>query len=118
MTTQALAALKEARDAVERSIRVFGNSMTAADQCAALIRDHADTLLAALEGKPVSCTQPVYAMAYRLLWLAFVWNDHNFEDAHIEARDTALEFGITSFDEANAWLEKQRALVAEPENQP
>jgi hypothetical protein len=25
-------------------------------------------------------------LARRLLWIAFCWNDHNFDKAHIEAR--------------------------------
>jgi len=48
--------------------------------------------------------QQAEAMARRLLWLAFCWNDHNFDEAHIEARREAEKHGIRSFDEANAWL--------------
>lgn len=53
-------------------------------------------------------------LAHRLLWIAFVWNDHNFEAAHIVARKTAATWGITSFDEANAYLESKRAPAAQP----
>jgi hypothetical protein len=45
------------------------------------------------------------AMARRLLWIAFVWNDHNFGPAHEEARSEARRHGITSLDDANAWLD-------------
>jgi hypothetical protein len=44
------------------------------------------------------------AMARRLLWLAYAWNDHNFDAAHIEARREAAKYGIRSFEDANAWL--------------
>lgn len=44
-------------------------------------------------------------LARGLLWLAFVWNDHNFEAAHKEARRIAERAGIRSFEDANAWLE-------------
>ena len=44
------------------------------------------------------------ALARRCLWIAFCWNDHNFEAAHKEARKEAEKHGITSFDEANHFL--------------
>lgn len=44
-------------------------------------------------------------LAFRTLWLAYVWNDHNFKAAHLEARATCEALGIGSFDEANAWIE-------------
>ncbi len=47
------------------------------------------------------------ALARRCLWLAFVWNDHNFGPAHLEARKEAESHGITSFEAANSWLEDQ-----------
>lgn len=49
--------------------------------------------------------------AYRLLWLAFVWNDHNFEPAHTAARLTCEKHGIKSFDEGNAYLESVEAAL-------
>lgn len=48
-------------------------------------------------------------LARGLLWLAFVWNDHNFEAAHKEARRIAERAGIRSFEDANAWLEAAHA---------
>jgi hypothetical protein len=51
--------------------------------------------------------EPRDAMARRLLWLAFCWNDHNFGAAHEEARKEAALHGITSFEQANAWLATQ-----------
>lgn len=44
------------------------------------------------------------SLARRLLWIAFCWNDHNFDAAHITARRTAEACGITSFEQANEWL--------------
>lgn len=48
----------------------------------------------------------LYKLARRTLWIAYCWNDHNFEAAHKEARRTAEECGINSFDDANDWLKK------------
>ena len=46
----------------------------------------------------------LHKLARRCLWIAYVWNDHNFGAAHEEARRTAEECGIKSFDDANKWL--------------
>ena len=54
--------------------------------------------------QPATQAEAERAMARRLLWLAFVWNDHNFGAAHDEARKEAARHGITNWDEANAWL--------------
>lgn len=43
-------------------------------------------------------------LARRTLWIAYVWNDHNFGPAHIEARNTCKALGIMTFDQANEWL--------------
>ena len=43
-------------------------------------------------------------LARRNCWLAYVWNDHNFEAAHKEARSECARLGITSFDSANEHL--------------
>jgi hypothetical protein len=61
--------------------------------------------LASQASKDAEVSEGVKAMAYRLLWLAFVWNDHNFDAAHKEAREEAKKWGIHSLDEANAFLE-------------
>lgn len=55
------------------------------------------------------------SMARRLLWLAFVWNDHNFEEAHIEARREAEAHGITTLEQANEWLSRIEAAMAAKE---
>ena len=55
------------------------------------------------------------SMARRLLWLAFVWNDHNFEEAHIEARREAEAHGITTLKQANEWLSRIDAAMAAKE---
>lgn len=43
-------------------------------------------------------------LARRCLWIAFVWNDHNFKAAHTYAKREAEECGIDSFDAANVWI--------------
>lgn len=68
-----------------------------------------DQLRAFVNGAPVAQAGQVPEnvrdeLARRCLWLAFCWNDHNFEAAHICARKEAEKHGIASFDEANAWL--------------
>ncbi|MBI6948557.1 hypothetical protein [Pseudomonas koreensis] len=47
------------------------------------------------------------SLARRTLWIAFCWNDHNFDHPHLLARKEAEELGITTFEQANAWLEAQ-----------
>lgn len=55
------------------------------------------------------------SLAFRTLWLAYVWNDHNFKAAHLEARETCGKLGIRSLNEANAWLDKMdRAAPTTP----
>ncbi len=58
-----------------------------------------------------ACTEAVYALARKLLWIAYVWNDHNFDHPYKIARALAQEFGIESFDQANAWLDEQAKLI-------
>ena len=59
-----------------------------------------------INGGPLCQPPSVQAnLARGLLWLAFVWNDHNFEAAHKEARRIAERAGIRSLEDANAWLE-------------
>lgn len=43
-------------------------------------------------------------LARRTLWIAYCWNDHNFEAAHLQARKEAEAAGIHTFEEANAFL--------------
>jgi dihydrofolate reductase (trimethoprim resistance protein) len=57
----------------------------------------------------------VIDLARRTLWIAWNWNDHNFKGAHTYARETAIENGINSFEEANEFLETIRAAL-KPEN--
>lgn len=59
----------------------------------------------------VPCTEAVYALARKLLWIAYAWNDHNFDHPYKIARALAQEFGIESFDQANAWLDEQSKLI-------
>ncbi len=58
-----------------------------------------------LKAKAVIPEKARDALARRCLWIAYVWNDHNFRDAYEYAREEAESHGITSFDEANEWLE-------------
>jgi len=45
------------------------------------------------------------ALARRCLWIAYVWNDHNFvEAAHKYAKQEAERHGIKSFEQSNDWL--------------
>jgi len=46
----------------------------------------------------------LHKLARRCLWIAYVWNDHNFDAAHKHALQTAEKCGIHSFDDANDWL--------------
>lgn len=57
------------------------------------------------------CTEAVYSLARKLLWIAYVWNDHNFDHPYQIARKLAQEFGIESVDQANAWLDEQAKLI-------
>ena len=67
-----------------------------------------ETELAALKAKAVIPEKARDALARRCLWIAYVWNDINFLDAKKYAKKEAESHGITSFDEANEWLEAQQ----------
>ena len=54
---------------------------------------------------PKITNEALVKLARRCLWLAYVWNDHNFDAAHACARKTAEDVGIESFEEANTWLQ-------------
>ncbi|RJX83451.1 hypothetical protein D3M70_00010 [Pseudomonas sp. LS-2] len=54
------------------------------------------------------------SLARRTLWLAYVWNDHNFGPAHQEARTEAKKNGIESFEQANEFLESCLAHQSAP----
>lgn len=56
--------------------------------------------------------EELIALARRCLWIAYCWNDHNFEPANTYARTEAEKLGIQSFEHANEWLDKA-ALLAE-----
>jgi hypothetical protein len=58
--------------------------------------------------------ESIFRLARRCLWLAYVWNDRNFKAAHHEARAEAERLGITTFEQANDWIEKW----APPQEQP
>ena len=66
-------------------------------------KDSCTRALAALDAA-VEVPEGQAEMARRLLWIAFSWNDHNCEAAHIEARKEAARHGINNFDQANEWL--------------
>lgn len=51
-----------------------------------------------------SRTEIAELLARRLLWIAYCWNDHNFDAPHLEARKTAQQHGIHTLDQANEWL--------------
>ncbi len=49
-------------------------------------------------------TEIVEQLAFRTLWIAYAWNDHNFEPAHVVARETCEKLGITSLEQAQNLL--------------
>lgn len=79
-----------------------------------VLKDRIDQLRAEVEALRNEHTARE-SMARRLLWLAFVWNDHNFEKAHIEARREAEAHGITTLKQANEWLSRIDAAMAAKE---
>lgn len=70
-----------------------------------LMRKHGDFAdLLAHPQEPAS-DSTLEALARRCLWIAYCWNDHNFEDAaHTYARKEAEEHGIHTFEQANRWI--------------
>jgi hypothetical protein len=62
--------------------------------------------LAKPEQEPIS-ESILLELARRCLWIAYCWNDHNFDAAHTYARKEAKTHGIESFEEANDWLTSQ-----------
>ena len=51
----------------------------------------------------------VARLARMTLWLAFCWNDHNFQKRPDQyARECAKELGIANLEDANDWLEGLR----------
>ena len=57
----------------------------------------------------------INALAKRLIWLAYSWNDHNFDAAHIEARRECAVNGISSEEEAEDAWETLSRRTAEPQ---
>jgi hypothetical protein len=54
------------------------------------------------------------ALARRCLWIAYCWNDHNFEKpAHRYAQIEAEQHGIIDLDAANVWI----AAAPQPKEQ-
>lgn len=82
--------------------------------CAKWFIKAADALESASPVAPVSALsdETLLKLALRTLWIAYVWNDHNFGPAHKEARKTCQNAGIKTFDQANAWIESKLALLA------
>jgi len=64
-----------------------------------------DVLLYTASPTPKITNEALVKLARRCLWLAYVWNDHNFDAAHVCARKTAEDVGIESFEGANTWLQ-------------
>lgn len=46
------------------------------------------------------------ALARFPLWAAFIWNDHNFQSLHKEAKEQALDIGVSSQEEAEKFLDE------------
>ena len=65
---------------------------------------HPPQRLMAAAPEPVE-ESTLLALARRCLWIAYVWNDHNFvEAAHKYAKEEAEKHGIKSFEQSNDWL--------------
>lgn len=60
------------------------------------------------------------ALARRLLWIAYCWNDRNFAgSAKTYALDEAKDHGIKTFEEANAFIEQMKLeQEAQPTSEP
>lgn len=58
----------------------------------------------------------LYALARNQLWIAYVWNDHNFPlNPEKYAKEAAESIGITNVDEANKLVEAFKQLRKEKE---
>ena len=58
----------------------------------------------------------LYALARNQLWIAYVWNDHNFPlNPEKYAKEAAESIGITNVDEANKLVEAFKQLRKEQE---
>lgn len=60
----------------------------------------------------------VQALARRCLWIAYCWNDHNFDAAYGYARETAKAHGINSLEDANALIEQIEQMRSEDSRRP
>jgi len=114
---EALATLERAQS-LPADIRSFSQGASsvmdaedAFDKCADDLEEILRTPAAQGIDLHAPCTEAVYALARKLLWIAYVWNDHNFDAAHKVALKLAQEFGIESFDQANDWLTEQAKLI-------
>ena len=54
--------------------------------------------------KPVCGEGGLLQLARTTLWIAYVWNDHNFEHCYKYAREAAEELGINNLDEVNEFI--------------
>lgn len=54
------------------------------------------------------------SLSRRTLHFAYVWNDHNFGTPKGMAKDTAIDAGLFTLDEANDFLEKFEAILELP----
>lgn len=60
------------------------------------------------------------ALVRRLMWIAFCWNDHNFEQTPQQvARDELEKVGISSLDDANTAIDLlARGMTVEGQTEP
>lgn len=56
-------------------------------------------------------------LARRTLWIAYSWNDHNFEPPHLYAREEAESLGINSMDAGNEFLCKAYGWTEDQPNE-
>ena len=56
-------------------------------------------------------------LARRVLWMAFVWNDHNFTHPLDYAREEAKKAGLNSHEDAQKFLSDVAMLAAAPKKE-
>lgn len=102
-----LAEMAEALRRLDALPRESGHALPSKDRIraeAAVIRAARALVAGQSTELPAGRVDVLESLARRLLWLAFCWNDHNFDAAHKCAREEAARHGITDLDKANDWL--------------
>jgi len=111
--------MNELRKLAEQAMEYLADYTVGESPNASAVNDLIADLEAALaQPEPVE-ESTLLALARRCLWIAYVWNDHNFvEAAHKYAKEEAEKHGIKSFEQSNDWLRShppQRKPLTEDE---